>query len=66
MELAAVRNRMVSAAIAKAIIIFILVFVGHCIRLVQHDGQRAASRGGSIIKPCAKVPSEGRMNLETM
>ena len=39
MELAAVRNRMVSAAIAKAIIIFILVFVGHYIRLVQHNGQ---------------------------
>ena len=66
MELAAVRNRMVSSAIAKAIIIFILVFVGHCTRLVQHNGQRAASRGGSIIKPCAKVPSDGRMNLEAM
>ena len=52
MELAAVRNRMVSAAIAKAIIIFILVFVGDWIRLLQHNGQRTASRGGSIIKSC--------------
>ena len=50
--MAAVRNRMVSAAIAKAIIIFILVFVGHWIRLVQHNGQRTALGGGSIIKPC--------------